>query len=128
MVGSQPERGIGALQQRRQLFVAVIERVPAIDWCDRRAGEPGGRLAARQHEVGRSGQQNHSPDRQALGAWEGRLSPTMRQVHPAGERMFVDYAGQTIELIDGRSGEIRNLPEGWTAISAVLCGPSYRHA
>ena len=33
--------------------------------------------------------------------WEGRLSPTMRQSHPAGERMFVDYAGQTFELYDG---------------------------
>jgi transposase len=32
----------------------------------------------------------------------------MRQAHPAGERMFVDYAGQTVELIDGRSGEIRD--------------------
>jgi hypothetical protein len=31
----------------------------------------------------------------------------MRQSHPAGERMFVDYAGQTIELYDGRTGEIR---------------------
>jgi transposase len=40
-------------------------------------------------------------------AWEGRLSPTMRQAHPAGERMFVDYAGQTIDLTDGRTGEIR---------------------
>src|ERR1700730_7451235 len=40
-------------------------------------------------------------------AWEGRLSPTMRQAHPAGERMFVDYAGQTVDLIDGRTGEIR---------------------
>jgi transposase len=40
-------------------------------------------------------------------AWEGRLSPTMRQSHPAGERMFVDYAGQTIDVIDGSSGEIR---------------------
>jgi transposase len=40
-------------------------------------------------------------------AWEGRLSPTMRQAHPAGERMFVDYAGQNIEVIDGRTGEIR---------------------
>jgi transposase len=29
-------------------------------------------------------------------AWHGRLSPTMRQTHPAAERMFVDYAGQTI--------------------------------
>jgi transposase len=24
----------------------------------------------------------------------------MRQAHPAGERMFVDYAGQTVDLID----------------------------
>jgi transposase len=40
-------------------------------------------------------------------AWEGRLSPTMRQAHPAGERMFVDYAGQTVDLIDGRTGEVR---------------------
>ena len=39
--------------------------------------------------------------------WEGRLSPTMRQSHPAGERMFVDYAGQTVELYDGHTGEIR---------------------
>ena len=40
-------------------------------------------------------------------AWESRLSPTMRQAHPAGERMFVDYAGQTVDLIDGSTGEIR---------------------
>ena len=25
--------------------------------------------------------------------WEGKLSPVMRQRHPAGERLFVDYAG-----------------------------------
>jgi transposase len=40
-------------------------------------------------------------------AWEGRLSPTMRQAHPAGERMFVDYAGQTVDLIDRGTGEVR---------------------
>jgi transposase len=40
-------------------------------------------------------------------AWEGRLSPTMRQSHPAGERMFVDYAGQTVDVIDGATGETR---------------------
>jgi transposase len=32
-------------------------------------------------------------------AWRGRLSPTMRQTHPAGERSFVGYAGQTVEVI-----------------------------
>ena len=31
----------------------------------------------------------------------------MRQTHPAGERLFVDYAGQTAEVIDGATGEVR---------------------
>ncbi|MEM6944427.1 MAG: IS21 family transposase [Pseudomonadota bacterium] len=39
--------------------------------------------------------------------WEGRLSPTMRQHHFAGERAFVDYAGDTLEIIDGATGEVR---------------------
>ncbi len=39
--------------------------------------------------------------------WRGRLSPTMRQTHPAGERLFVDYAGQTAEVIDAATGEVR---------------------
>jgi len=40
-------------------------------------------------------------------AWEGRLSPTMRQTHPAGERLFVDYGGQTVDLVDPGTGEVR---------------------
>src|SRR5256886_4710445 len=39
-------------------------------------------------------------------AWEGRLSPTMRQTHVAGERMFVDYAGTTMDVIDAATGEV----------------------
>jgi transposase len=39
--------------------------------------------------------------------WAGRLKPTMRQVHLAGEKMFVDYAGQTVDLIDPGTGEVR---------------------
>src|SRR5437764_2084135 len=31
----------------------------------------------------------------------------MRQLHVAGERMFVDYAGTTLEVIDGTTGEVR---------------------
>jgi len=48
-------------------------------------------------------------------AWESRLSPTMRQAHPTGERMFVYYAGQTADLIDGSTGEIR-LAQRWWAV------------
>ena len=39
------------------------------------------------------------------GAWKARLTPTMRQSHVAGERMFVDYAGTTLAVIDGSTGE-----------------------
>jgi transposase len=39
--------------------------------------------------------------------WKLRLSPTMRQTHVAGERLFVDYAGKTPEVIDGTTGEVR---------------------
>ena len=39
--------------------------------------------------------------------WVGRLKPTLRQVHTAGERVFVDFAGQTMEVIDGATGEVR---------------------
>ena len=38
--------------------------------------------------------------------WEGKLSPVMRQRHPAGERLFVDYAGLTIDVIDPETGEV----------------------
>jgi hypothetical protein len=31
----------------------------------------------------------------------------MRQAHPAGERMFVDYAGQTVDVVDPGTSEIR---------------------
>ena len=39
--------------------------------------------------------------------WEGRLAPTMRQHHVAGERMFVDYAGATLPVIDAATGTVR---------------------
>jgi transposase len=38
--------------------------------------------------------------------WVGRLKPTMRQIHVAGEKLFVDFAGRTAEVIDPLSGEI----------------------
>src|SRR5438094_268104 len=37
-------------------------------------------------------------------AWAGRLKPTMRQTHIAGEKLFVDFAGRTGEVVDSRTG------------------------
>ena len=40
-------------------------------------------------------------------AWKARRSPTMRQKHVGGEKVFVDYAGDTIDLIDPETGAVR---------------------
>jgi transposase len=56
--------------------------------------------------------------------WGSRLSPTMRQVHPAGERLFVDYARQTVDIIDGATGEMRAAQ----IFVAVLGASSYTYA
>src|SRR4051794_9393713 len=37
------------------------------------------------------------------GSWRKRISPTMRQTHLAGEKLFVDWAGDTITLTASRS-------------------------
>jgi transposase len=57
-------------------------------------------------------------------SWEARLSPTMRQAHPAGERLYVDYAGQTVEVVDGRTGVLR----ATQVFVAVLGASNYTYA
>lgn len=38
--------------------------------------------------------------------WADKLKPTLRQVHVAGEKLFVDYSGHTMEVIDRLTGEV----------------------
>lgn len=48
----------------------------------------------------------------------------MRQTHPAGERLFVDYAGQTVEVADAATGEVRVAQ----VFVAVLGASNYTYA
>jgi transposase len=57
-------------------------------------------------------------------AWAKRLKRSMRQVHPGGERLFVDYAGQTVPVVDATSGEIRRAQ----VFVAVLGASNYTYA
>jgi len=57
-------------------------------------------------------------------AWSARLDVVMRQAHRAGEKLFVDYAGQTVEVVDRHSGEIRTAQ----IFVAVLGASSYTYA
>jgi transposase len=40
-------------------------------------------------------------------AFKSRLRPTMRQSHAAGEKVFVDFAGDAIDVVDPTTGEVR---------------------
>ena len=39
--------------------------------------------------------------------WKQQLNPIMRLKHKAGEKLFVDYAGQTVAVVDPETGESR---------------------
>lgn len=39
--------------------------------------------------------------------WRKASEPRMRQIHKAGEKLFVDYAGQTARVVDRATGEVR---------------------
>src|SRR5690606_12116075 len=56
--------------------------------------------------------------------WVGKLSVTMRQTHTPGEKLFVDYAGQTLQIIDGLTGEVRYAQ----LFVAVLGASNYTYA
>ena len=56
--------------------------------------------------------------------WQGGLDLVMRGVHRAGEKLFVDFAGQTLPIVDPETGEV------WQAelFVAVLGASSYTYA
>jgi transposase len=39
--------------------------------------------------------------------WRGQQRRSMRQVHKAGEKLFIDYCGPTVAVIDAHTGEVR---------------------
>lgn len=56
--------------------------------------------------------------------WAARLDVVMRHDHRAGEKLFVDYAGQTVDVIDGATGEVHKSQ----IFVAVLGASSYTYA
>lgn len=56
--------------------------------------------------------------------WQGKRDLVMRQDHRAGEKLFVDYAGHTVPVIDQRTGEIREAQ----IFVAVLGASNYTYA
>jgi transposase len=61
---------------------------------------------------------------QAYRAWAATLDVVMRQSHRAGEKLFVDYAGQTLPIVNAHSGEIHEAQ----VFLAVLGASNYTYA
>lgn len=56
--------------------------------------------------------------------WRAKQKRSMRQHHRAGEKLFIDYCGPTVEIIDSRTGEIRTAQ----IFVSVLGASSYTYA
>jgi transposase len=56
--------------------------------------------------------------------WRSRQRRSMRQAHRAGEKIFIDYSGSTVPVIDRSTGEIRRAQ----IFVAVLGASSYTFA
>jgi transposase len=108
--------------------VASKERRPRPDWATvhRELRRPGVTLQLlwEEHRAAHPDGYGYSRYCELYRAWEGRLSPTMRQSHIAGERLFVDYAGTTLTVVDGLSGEARTAQ----LFVAVLGASNYTYA
>lgn len=39
--------------------------------------------------------------------WRAQVNPTMRMEHKAGDKMFVDFAGEKLSIVDKQTGEIQ---------------------
>src|SRR3989304_2349656 len=56
--------------------------------------------------------------------WARALNPTMRQRHRAGEKTFVDFSGKKPDVVDQRTGEVRQVE----LFVGVLGASSYVYA
>lgn len=59
-----------------------------------------------------------------LRRWRQKQSLSMRQTHCPGEKLFVDYAGQTLPIVNPDTGEVRDAQ----VFVAVLGASSYTYA
>ncbi len=120
-------------QLEARLFAPVAppparELRPLPDWptVHRELRRPGVTLALlwMEYKASHPDGYQHSWFCAAYRRWQGHLDVVMRQEHRAGEKLFVDFAGQTIPIVDADTGEV------WGAqlFVAVLGASSYTYA
>jgi transposase len=108
--------------------VVPEDRRPQPDWpvIHRELKRPGVtlQLVWQEHRAAHAQGYGYSRFCELYQRWKGRLSPVMRQTHVAGERLFVDYAGTTIDVFDATTGEVH----ACQLFVATLGASSYTYA
>jgi len=56
--------------------------------------------------------------------WSKRVNPVMHMDHKAGDKMYIDYAGKTLEIVDKHTGEIKEVQ----FFVAILGASQYTYA
>ena len=127
-----PLAGISDAELERRLFPPSasipVDRRPLPDWnaIHQELRRPGVTLFLLWQEYKREDPQGfqYSWFCEHYRAWRGRLDLSMRQHHRTGEKLFVDYAGQTAEVVDCTTGEVRPAQ----VFVAVLGASNYTYA
>jgi len=90
---------------------AGIRQIPCPDWsyvhAELRKKSVTLRLLWVEYREERPGGYGYSQFCALYREWAKHLKPSMRLTHKAGEKVFVDYAGQTMPVVDPQTGEVR---------------------
>lgn len=120
-----PELGL-LLRGRKQPRSCAPRPLPDWDWVHQEMRKKAVTLQLLWEEYKEVHPEGYQPTQfcELYRRWKGKLDVTMRQEHKAGEKMFVDYAGQTVPIIDGSTGEIKQAQ----IFVAVLGASNYTYA
>lgn len=115
------------LEQR--LYPRTIEATrpgPDCAWIHTERSKPGVTLQLLHHEYLEANPGGYQYTRfcDLYREWLKRRRLSMRQIHKAGEKMFVDFAGQRPKIVDPKTGEVTEVE----LFVAVLGASSYTYA
>jgi transposase len=83
-------------------------RMPDMEYIHRELKRKSVTLQLLWHEYKEANPQGYQYSRfcELYRQWAGRLDVCLRQHHRAGEKLFIDYAGQTVPIYDPTSGHV----------------------
>ena len=89
----------------------VLRERPAVDWLQVHEELKGKNvtlsLVWQEYRDQQADAYQYSRFCELYGAWRGQVDLCMRQVHRPGEKLFVDYCGTTVPVVNAETGEVR---------------------